>query len=271
MSTIILQGYVTSNLTVSVGFTGNEDTPPAPPAEDPTIYTVTITEASNGATSQQAGDYLYTENDTLTITAVPDSGYRFDYWTTSTGVLLGSTQTLTITSDLILTPVFDALPVQGDTAHTLTNLWTNMLTKIQAQGVNTAATLHALELGEQDSITGTPGKYWQNIACDMIITPEGVELQQFGTGNYNKLSAKGFTNTNVSDGDEVTDSFGNTWAITHVIPYKIGGFKECTLNLQLASNFTHPATPSYLKNLTILVVDAILDTYFPYTFTFNLA
>lgn len=259
-----------SNLIVTLGYTFNLDTPPEPEPE-PTVYTLTIIESAGGRASLSVGEHIYPDGTVLTVTAIPEDGYVFSHWTTPSGVLLGSTQTITVTANLTLTPVFTAVSPQGEYALTLANLWSNLLVKMQAQGVNTAATLHALELGADDGVTGQPSKYWTDVACDMIITPEGVELQHFQTGSHGKLAAKGFTDASVSDGDEVTDAFGNTWAIVEVVPYKIGGYKECTLNLQLASNFTHPATPSYLKNLTILVVDAILDTYFPYTFTFNLA
>ena len=288
MSSIITQGYVQSNLIVTMGYGFNADTPPVI-EEPPETFTITIEEATGGRASLSVGEHVYEENTVINITAVPEDGYVFSHWTTEAGVLLGSTQTVTVTENLTLTPVFNAVSPQGDYALTLANLWSNLLVKVQSQGVNTAATLHSLELGADDGVTGQPSKYWVDVACDMIITPEGVELQHYPVGSHGKLSAKAFTDVSVSDGDEVTDAFGNTWAVAEVLPYTIGGYKQLTLNLKLEDTFTHPPNPSeIIKTLEVSVVDIRnvynlvnmeftvitlypANTFFPYTFPFTLA
>jgi hypothetical protein len=264
---------------------------PEPPTPTPTVYTLTIPEVEGGETSLSTGEHVYNENTEITITATPAFGYRFHSWQKDGSTVddAYSTYTFTITADTLLTPVFTLLPVQGDTALTLANLWTNLLAKMQLQGVNTAVTFHTLELGADDGVTGQPSQYWNDVSGDMIITPDGVELQHYSTGLYGKLTAKGFTDGNITDGDEVTDSYGNTWAVVSVTPYKIGGYNQCTLNLKLESNFAHPPNPSEItKTLEVAVVDIRnvyslvnveftvvtlypANTFFPYTFPFTLA
>lgn len=268
-TTIEITGVADQQRTLLAVFAANPPTPPA----TVTTYTLTIVEAAGGHTNLSAGEHIYDENTAVGLTANPDAGYSFAYWEVGTTTAFTSSITLTLTSDLTVTPVFaqNNPPIQGDTALTMANLWTNLLAKMQAQGVNTAVTIHALELGADDGITGQPSKYWNDVAGDMIINPDGTELQHFQTGSHTKLTAKGFTAALVTDGDEITDTYGNTWAITEVIPYKIGGYTQCTLNLKLESNFIHPPHPPNTKRIVFHIVD-YTDVYsFPYTFPINLA
>ena len=264
-----------------------EDAPDPPIVPD--SFTVTVVEASDGHASLPVGDHVYVDGDTVAVTAIPDSGNMFSNWVVDGETVLGSTLNLTVTADTTVQPAFTALPVTGDSALTLANLWSNLLSKIQAEGVNTAVTIHALELGADDGVTGQPSKYWSDVAADMVINPVGAELSHFDTGSHSKLEAKGYTDAAITDGDEVTDGFGNTWAVVGVLPFKVGGYYECTLNLKLEDTFTHPPSPSEITRtleVTVLDIEASYDmvdveflvltlfpvgAFFPYTFTFELA
>ena len=46
----------------------------------PKTYTLTITSASGGTTDPVPDSYLYDEGTVVSVTAVPDPGYDFDYW-----------------------------------------------------------------------------------------------------------------------------------------------------------------------------------------------
>ena len=48
-----------------------------------TTYTLTIVNKMNGTTSPVAGTYVYPENEMVTITAIPNQGYEFGWWTTN--------------------------------------------------------------------------------------------------------------------------------------------------------------------------------------------
>jgi len=43
-------------------------------------YTLMIEPTAGGTTNPPSGDYPYTEGTTVTVTAIPDAGYAFDYW-----------------------------------------------------------------------------------------------------------------------------------------------------------------------------------------------
>jgi len=43
-------------------------------------YTLTIQTTTGGTTDPSPGDYQYTEGTVVTVTAIPSSGYEFDYW-----------------------------------------------------------------------------------------------------------------------------------------------------------------------------------------------
>lgn len=126
--------------------------------------------------------------------------------------------------------------------------FTDLLRAVQVQGVDTKVTLHALLFsGATDAVTGQPTKGWADSTVDMIIEPSGAPLQVFDAGLYAGLKAKASTNAALSDGDEVTDSFGNLWVVLSMLPFQVGDvavYKQCELALTLGSSYSHP-TPVY--------------------------
>ena len=73
---------------------------------NPTTYTVTIQSSPNGTTTPAAGTYNYTSDSSVTVAAVPNSGYKFDYWLIDEAVNETNPLTKIITSDLAINPVF---------------------------------------------------------------------------------------------------------------------------------------------------------------------
>ncbi|MGD0979223.1 MAG: hypothetical protein ABR962_08805 [Candidatus Bathyarchaeia archaeon] len=53
----------------------------------PTSLTLTINATAGGTTSPPPGNYTYGYNASVTVTAIPDSGYIFDYWTSVFGFM----------------------------------------------------------------------------------------------------------------------------------------------------------------------------------------
>ncbi|MEM3964650.1 MAG: hypothetical protein QW584_02875 [Thermofilaceae archaeon] len=60
--------------------------------------TISVTPSGAGTTSPAAGQYWYAENNAVTVTASPSSGYVFDHWEVN-GVNAGSSPTITVTMD----------------------------------------------------------------------------------------------------------------------------------------------------------------------------
>jgi hypothetical protein len=74
----------------------------------PTSVTLTINATSGGTTDPQPGTYTYSYMSNVTITAIPDSGYIFDYWISGYGPM-GSQNpnTITMTQNMSLQLVFE--------------------------------------------------------------------------------------------------------------------------------------------------------------------
>lgn len=96
-----IQVTPTSDISLSATFEYVEP----PPSH--THYDITINSSSGGTSNPPAGHY--TGDNTLTITAIPDSGYSFDHWNLNDGYLSSDT---TINADLgpwTVTPFFTAI------------------------------------------------------------------------------------------------------------------------------------------------------------------
>jgi hypothetical protein len=70
---------------------------------------LTISAVANGTTDPSPGNYTYTYGANATVTAIPDSGYIFDYWTRENGNFMGGANPITIMVDynMMLQPVFE--------------------------------------------------------------------------------------------------------------------------------------------------------------------
>jgi hypothetical protein len=85
--------------------------PAPPPPPPPTTYTLTLQSAINGATSPTAGTYSYTTGTPVTINAISNAGYQFDYWTINGNTQSVNPLTMTVTADTIVTPTFSLIPI----------------------------------------------------------------------------------------------------------------------------------------------------------------
>jgi hypothetical protein len=79
---------------------------PPPPAE----YTLTITAATGGTTSPAPGSYSYTEGASVTVTAIPDPGYKFANWLLDGAANTENPITITMDTDHTLEAVFEYVP-----------------------------------------------------------------------------------------------------------------------------------------------------------------
>ncbi len=83
--------------------------PPPTPPPTPTNYTVTMQSSPNGSTAPAAGIYTFPWGSPVTFTATPSSGYGFDHWIVKNASNIANPLDLTITSDLVISPVFKIL------------------------------------------------------------------------------------------------------------------------------------------------------------------
>ncbi len=95
---------VAANMTVTPYFTLE-----AQPTPTPTTELVTIQAAQNGTTTPQSGTLAYLNGANVTLTATANSGYKFDHWQIGTATSTENPVTITITTDLTITPVFTFL------------------------------------------------------------------------------------------------------------------------------------------------------------------
>lgn len=81
-----------------------------------TIYQVTIQTGSNGTTIPTTGLYNYNSGTSVTITANPNTNYKFDYWTVNGTINTTNPFITTINSNLIVSPTFSVIspPIVGD-------------------------------------------------------------------------------------------------------------------------------------------------------------
>ena len=133
-------------------------------------------------------------------------------------------------------------------------LWFDTVAFWERKGANCDVTLHALSLSLPD-IRGVPTKVWVDSTIKMVITDPAAQQKITGAGLYSQLSVKAKTDSAVYAGDEVTDSFGNVWAVTTVLPYSVGNvfvYYDCALAFKLGNNDMHPSAT--VSNLTFKIV-----------------
>jgi tungstate transport system substrate-binding protein len=75
-----------------------------------TKYTVIVQSSPNGAITPASGTYNYTSGSSVTFTATPNTDYRFDNWTVNGVANPANPMTLTIISNLTISPVFTFSP-----------------------------------------------------------------------------------------------------------------------------------------------------------------
>lgn len=78
--------------------------------EEIQTYTLTVSSVLGGSVSTQGGEFP--EGTTVSITAMPEEGYQFDGWDGNDS--LETTITVTMTSDLELTPLFTVIVSEED-------------------------------------------------------------------------------------------------------------------------------------------------------------
>jgi len=67
---------------------------------------LTIERTEDGKTSLNPGIYTYEQGSTLVLTATPNSGYRFDYWTIDGTTSTANQLSISMTSDHTITAHF---------------------------------------------------------------------------------------------------------------------------------------------------------------------
>jgi len=86
----------------------------------PVEYTLTIATTTGGSTNPAPGNYTYAEGSTANVTALPASGYIFDYWSLDSVTRTENPITLTIDRNYTLTAHFRTVPPPTYTLTILT-------------------------------------------------------------------------------------------------------------------------------------------------------
>lgn len=254
-----------SNLTVTQGYLFNSEVPPVGPST-PETYSLTIYAGTGGSTTPTVGVYNYPEGTELTITATPTSTYQFRYWQKSDGTYLTDNPLdYTVAADETLTPIYQAIPPvtppsnpTAPGALKYSTLWDHLLYGVEKQGVDCTVTLHAMQLGYEQSVNGQYVKGYTDSQIKMVLTDVNGNYIQTGTGRHSQTKAKAFCKNSVCADDEVTDSFGNTWVVESAFPYRVGNilaYYQLQLSLKPDGNgAVHPPATGK-KRLGIRVLD----------------
>lgn len=69
--------------------------------------TINVSPSGSGTTTPTIGTHAYTKDEIVTVTAIPDSGYKFKHWRGGVADSLSAQTTVQITSDKNITAVFE--------------------------------------------------------------------------------------------------------------------------------------------------------------------
>jgi len=80
--------------------------------------TISVNDPTMGTTDPPPGEYTYPEGETVTVEAIPNPGYQFDYWVLDESTVTDNPITITMDDDHHLTAIFKEAP--PPTRYTLT-------------------------------------------------------------------------------------------------------------------------------------------------------
>jgi hypothetical protein len=175
------------------------------PNTPPDYYSLT-TDATNGSITLDPAGGVYEPNTVVTLTAVPDTGYTFDYWT---GDLSDSNnpETLTMTGNKSVTAVFDA------------NEYTLSITAVNGSvDLNPAGGTY--DYGTVVTLTATPNESYMFTEWTGDLTGEDnpdtitITANKSVTANF----ASGYTlSTSASNGSVILVPAGGSYASGTVV------------------------------------------------------
>lgn len=123
---------------------------------------------------------------------------------------------------------------------------------IERLGVSTEVIYYALALGAQDGTTGQYNLGYTPATINMIIIPHAPILTVNSAGTNSQNVAKGYTSTQLFEGDKIEDSGELDYLVTSVIEHTIGDtavYYECELAMlfpytQSDAVYPWPAPPT---------------------------
>ncbi|MDD4322992.1 MAG: CARDB domain-containing protein [Dehalococcoidales bacterium] len=127
----------------------------APPVQ----HTLTMATVGQGSTSPSVGNHTYNEGQTVSISANPSNGWRFDHWEGDAANPNSASTSVTINSDKTVTAVFVQIPT-----YTLS-------IAINGEGsVDPATGNYSIQENETVSLSATPADGWRFIGWTGGVT-----------------------------------------------------------------------------------------------------
>ena len=135
--------------------------------------TLTIATTTGGTTTPAPGTYQYNKGSQVTVTAIPDSGYQFDYWNVNGTKNTSNPITLTLNTDVTLTAYFKSVAPPPPEKVTLTIAVPEHGTTSPAPGT------YQYNKGSQVTITAIPAsgyEFWLWVINGINFTQNPITL-----------------------------------------------------------------------------------------------
>ncbi len=112
-------------------------------------YTLTVSKTGNGAVSPEVGDHTYNDGTSVTLTATPDQGWKFDKWEINGNTVTSASTQITINANTTAIATFTQLTYKLTVSHD----GNGSVTPTDGESTHNA--------GEQITLTATPDQGWQ--------------------------------------------------------------------------------------------------------------
>ena len=131
-------------------------------------YTLTVSHIGNGTVTPADGESTRNEGESVTLTATPDAGWKFDKWEVNGSTVTSASTQITISANTTAVATFSALPT-----YTLTVSHVGNGTVTPADGESTRSE------GESVTLTATPDAGWQFVKWEInsnVVTDATTQI-----------------------------------------------------------------------------------------------
>jgi len=113
-------------------------------------YTLSVLKAGNGSVSPTVGDHIYYSGTSVTLTATPDAGWKFDKWEVNGNTVTNASTQITITANTTAIATFSALPTY---TLTVSHIGNGTISPVDGESTRYE--------GESVTLTATPDADWK--------------------------------------------------------------------------------------------------------------